>query len=144
MNNKEKLYLAKIAQVDYGIEAGAMGGHDAGRWGTGAETTVGAASGATAGLGPGFPLPVKHTRALRQNAESLARLTRMQKIEPNSKALNKGVTRFEGFKKDLDKKVPDYMRTKHTGIPKLKGFPDILESFRSSIGKGLRNSKKGA
>ena len=106
MNNKEKLYLAK--------QAGAAEGFWAGDVGTGAEKGVGALSGATAGLGA-TPKPVMDARALRGSNN---RLAQYKKIMSGTATGARGVKKLEGLNKNLDRKVPDYMRTEHTGLPK--------------------------
>lgn len=109
MNNKEKLYLVKAAA------AGAAPGVWAGKGITGAEKGVGALSGVTEGLGA-TPIPVMDTKNLRRSSKELARYKELTSglggsVERNTKKL-------EGINKNLDRKVPGYMRTEHTGIPK--------------------------
>jgi len=114
MTHKEKLCLAKYA--------GAARGWDAGYVGTGAEKGVGALAGATAGLGA-TPIPVMHTKALRRTNDGIARMKGhsqdLKKVGlPTAAApLDKELINQAAIKKDLETKVPDYMRTKHTGIP---------------------------
>jgi hypothetical protein len=106
VNNKEKLYLAKIAGAAPGFWAGK---------GTGADKGVGAAAGVTAGLGA-TPIPVMDARNLRRSSKDLAKFKELTSglgfpgVEQHTK-------RLEGINKNLDRKVPGYMRTEHTGIP---------------------------
>lgn len=116
MNNKEKLYLAKIAGAEAGFWAGK---------GTGADKGVGAAAGVTAGLGA-TPIPVTDARNLRRSSKNLARYKKLT----SGLEVDQEVKKLEGINKNLDRKVPDYMRNEHTGIPKrpLSGFPFSLFS----------------
>lgn len=127
MNNKEKLYLAKFA----GQQPGAAAGFWPGDVGTGAEKGVGAAAGVTAGLGA-TPIPVMDARNLRRSNKELDQfkeLTSGLGKKPGrhiTGSLDRHTKKLEGINKNLDRKVPGYMRTEHTGIPKrpLTAGPD--------------------
>ena len=110
MNNKEKLYLAKLAGA-----AGAAPGVWAGKGITGAEKGVGALSGVTEGLGA-TPIPVMEAQDLRRSNKELAQYKELTSGLGGS--VERETKKLEGINKNLDRKVPGYMRTEHTGIPK--------------------------
>ena len=112
MNNKEKLYLAKFAGQDVGAAAGFWPGDV----GTGAEKGVGAAAGVTAGLGA-TPIPVMDARNLRRSNKELAQFKELTS-GLGTGSIDRHTKKLEGINKNLDRKVPGYMRTEHTGIPK--------------------------
>ena len=139
MNNKEKLYLAKFAGQQPGAAAGFWAGKD-----TGAEKGVGAAAGVTAGLGA-TPIPVMDAKNLRRSNKALARFKGITsglgagpgqrfRMKPDGSlsgpggygSIDRHTKKLEGINKNLDRKVPGYMRTEHTGIPKrpLTAGPD--------------------
>jgi hypothetical protein len=115
MNNKEKLYLAKVA--------GAMAGVDAG-WvaPTLTDKVTGATSGVMAGLGA-TPIPVLNTQALQRTNKGIATMTGhsqdLKKVGlPTAAApLDKELINQAAIKKDLEAKVPDYMRDNRTPKP---------------------------